>query len=51
MIVDFADRTGKKHNCHMTEGKKDLWNVTNKKLECYGSKTDSGRMVMEIINR
>ncbi len=23
----------------MTEGKKDLWNVTDKKLECYGSKT------------
>jgi hypothetical protein len=22
----------------MTEGKKDLWNVTDKKLECYGSK-------------
>jgi len=37
-IVDFADRTGKKHNCHMTEGKKDLWNVKDKKLECYGSK-------------
>jgi len=32
MIVDFAERTGKKHNCHMTEGKKDLWNVTDKKL-------------------
>ena len=44
-IVDFADRTGKKHNCHMTEGKKDLWNVKNKKLECYGSKTDNSRMV------
>jgi hypothetical protein len=45
MIVDFAERTGKKHNCHMTEGKKDLWNVKNKKLECYGSKTDNSRMV------
>ena len=44
-IVDFAERTGKKHNCHMTEGKKDLWNVKNKKLECYGSKTDRSRMV------
>lgn len=22
----------------MTEGKKDLWNLTDKKLECYGSK-------------
>ncbi len=39
MIVEFGKRTGKKHNCHMTEGKKDLWNVTDKKLECYGSKT------------
>jgi 23S rRNA G2069 N7-methylase RlmK/C1962 C5-methylase RlmI len=38
MIVEFGKRTGKKHNCHMTEGKKDLWNVTDKKLECYGSK-------------
>jgi len=33
MIVDFADRTGKKHNCHMTEGKKDLWNVKSKNLD------------------
>jgi len=38
MIVEFGKKTGKKHNCHMTEGKKDLWNVTDKKLECYGSK-------------
>ena len=22
----------------VTEGKKDLWNVTDKKLECYGSR-------------
>ena len=22
----------------MTEGNKDLWNVTDKKIECYGSK-------------
>ena len=29
----------------MTEGKKDLWNVKDKKLECYGSKTDRSRMV------
>ncbi len=27
MIVDFGRRTGKRHNCHMTEGVKDLWNV------------------------
>jgi len=38
MIVDFSNRTSKKHNCHMTEGKKDLWNVTNNKFECYGNK-------------
>jgi hypothetical protein len=38
MIVSFSERTGKSHNCHMTEGKKDLWNVTNNNLECYGSK-------------
>ncbi len=40
MIVDFSERTGKKHNCHMTEGVKDLWNVKDEKLECYGSKKD-----------
>ena len=38
MIVAFGERTGKKHNCHMTMGKKDLWNVTDENLECYGSK-------------
>ena len=38
MIVGFAERMGKRHNCHMTEGKKDLWNVTDKKIECYSSK-------------
>ena len=38
MIVTFGERTGKKHNCHMTMGKKDLWNVTDENLECYGSK-------------
>ena len=45
MIVEFGKRTGKKHNCHMTEGVKDLWNVTDKKLECYGSKRDNLRSV------
>jgi hypothetical protein len=45
MIVEFGRRTGKQHNCHMTEGKKDLWNVTDKKLECYGSKRDNLRSV------
>lgn len=45
MIVEFGRRTGKQHNCHMTDGKKDLWNVTDKKLECYGSKRDNLRSV------
>ena len=45
MIVEFGRRTGKQHNCHMTEGVKDLWNVTDKKLECYGSKRDNLRSV------
>ena len=45
MIVDFGRRTGKRHNCHMTEGVKDLWNVKNEKLECYGSKRDNLRSV------
>lgn len=40
MIVEFGRRTGKQHNCHMTEGVKDLWNVKNEKLECYGSRKD-----------
>ena len=45
IIVEFGKRTGKKHNCHMTEGVKDLWNVKNEKLECYGSKRDDLRSV------
>ena len=40
MIVDFGRRTGKSHNCHMTERVKDLWNVKNEKFECYGSKKE-----------
>lgn len=35
-IVNFAERSGKKHNCHMRSGKKDLWNVTDEKLMCKG---------------
>ena len=27
----------------MTEGKKDLWNIKDKKLECYGSKRDGNK--------
>jgi hypothetical protein len=41
MFVGFVERTGKKHDCHMTEGKKDLWSVTNNKLECYGSRKNN----------
>jgi hypothetical protein len=32
----YAERSGKKHNCHMKSGKKDLWNVTDEKLMCKG---------------
>ncbi len=38
MIVEFGKRMGKKHNCHMTEGVKDLWNVKDIKHECAGSR-------------
>jgi hypothetical protein len=38
MIVNFSKKHNKSHNCHMTEGVKNLWKVTDKKLECYGSK-------------
>ena len=31
-IVDFSKRTGKSHNCHMTEGVKDLWNTEEKHI-------------------
>jgi len=41
-IVEFSKRTGKSHNCHMTDvGKKNLWEVTDKKLECYGSRNEN----------
>jgi hypothetical protein len=37
-IVVFSKRTGKSHNCHMTEvGKKDLWKVDNEN-KCIGKK-------------
>lgn len=40
IIVDFAKRMKKSHNCHMTKkGEKDLWNVKEgSKCECYGAK-------------
>lgn len=49
MIVEFGRRTGMQHNCHMTDGKKDLWNVKNKKLECYGSKNGSDIKVVDYV--
>ena len=37
-IINFSKRTGKSHNCHMTEsGKKNLWGVENKH-KCRGRK-------------
>jgi hypothetical protein len=38
MIINFSIRKNKRHNCHMLEGKKNLWKVDDDKLECYGSK-------------
>jgi len=38
MIIDFSIRKNKRHNCHMSKGKKKLWEVDDDKLECYGSK-------------
>jgi hypothetical protein len=38
MIIDFSIRKNKRHNCHMSKGKKNLWKVENNDLECYGSK-------------
>jgi len=38
IIVEFSNKTGKSHNCHMTEGVKNLWEVIDNKMECYGSK-------------
>jgi hypothetical protein len=37
-IVKFSEKWNKSHNCHMTEGKKNLWKVEDEKLECWGSK-------------
>ncbi len=38
IIVEFSRRTKRLHNCHMTEGKKDLWKIKDETLVCYGSK-------------
>jgi hypothetical protein len=37
-IVEFSRRTKRLHNCHMTEGKKDLWEIKDEILVCYGAK-------------
>jgi hypothetical protein len=31
-IVAFSERTGRAHNCHMTEGVKNLWEPEEKHL-------------------
>jgi hypothetical protein len=36
-IVGFSKRTDKPHNCHMVNGGKELWNVTEK-TKCNGRK-------------
>ena len=38
MIVEFSRRTKRLHNCHMTEGKKDLWRIKDETFICYGAK-------------
>lgn len=42
-FVEFVNKFGLKHNCHMTPGVKDFWNINNKKWECYGRKRDNLR--------
>ena len=37
-IVEFSKRHKRLHNCHMTEGKKDLWEIKDEILVCYGAK-------------
>lgn len=31
-ITDFSERTGKEHNCHMTEGVKNFWTPDEKHI-------------------
>ena len=35
----------------MTEGKKDLWNVMDKKIECYGSKITTQLISTTDVNK
>ena len=39
-IVKFSKEKNKNHNCHMTEGSKNLWKV-NSKTECVGCKLNT----------
>lgn len=43
-IVNFAKKWNKPHNCHMTSGVKNLWQVNNKKLQCFGSKIEQNEL-------
>jgi hypothetical protein len=36
-ITAFAEKTGRRHNCHMGKGKTNLWQVSDDRLECAGS--------------
>ncbi len=38
IVVGFAIKNKKNHNCHMIKGVKDFWIVDDIKNECYGSK-------------
>lgn len=44
IIVNFAKKWNKPHNCHMTPGVKNLWQVNNKKLQCFGSKIEQNEL-------
>lgn len=37
MIVGFSKRMDKPHNCHMVNGGKNLWEISEKTI-CYGRK-------------
>jgi hypothetical protein len=46
MIIEFSRRAKRVHNCHMTEGKKNLWEIKDETLICYGAKKSKS---LEII--
>ena len=37
VIINFSIRSGRSHNCHMTKGVKNLWDV-KEKYKCVGKK-------------